>query len=141
MTNDRDSRVLAAFQQLPELMAYDQNLRCRGTYLTVEFMVEIGTVLFYLSIAGGRLVAFERGPELMRPWTFAFRAPVEAWSRFWQPIPEAGLNRPDVHGGEVCAALVSGLMAPQNLFQSNPALVSPNLHLLSFRWVESSEST
>jgi pimeloyl-ACP methyl ester carboxylesterase len=24
------------------------------------------------------------------------------------------LNRPDVHGGEVCAALVSGLMAPQS---------------------------
>ena len=23
------------------------------------------------------------------------------------------LNRPDVHGGEVCAALVSGLIAPQ----------------------------
>jgi pimeloyl-ACP methyl ester carboxylesterase len=26
----------------------------------------------------------------------------------------AWLNRPDVHGGEVCAALVSGLMAPQS---------------------------
>jgi pimeloyl-ACP methyl ester carboxylesterase len=26
----------------------------------------------------------------------------------------AWLNRPDVHGGEICAALVSGLMAPQS---------------------------
>lgn len=25
------------------------------------------------------------------------------------------LNRPDVHGGEICAALVSGLVAPQSL--------------------------
>ncbi len=90
MTNDRDSRVVAAFQQLPELVAHDQNLLRRGTYLTVDFMVEIGTVPFYLSIAGGRLVSLERGPQLMRPWIFAFRATAEAWSRFWQPVPEAG---------------------------------------------------
>jgi hypothetical protein len=90
MTNDSESGVVAAFQQLPELVADDKNLLRRGAYLTVEFMVEIGTVPFYLSIAGGRLVALERGPELMRPWTFAFRATVEAWSRFWQPVPEAG---------------------------------------------------
>jgi len=90
MTDDRESRVIAAFEQLPELVAHDQNLLRRGTYLTVELMVEIGTVPFYLSIAGGRLVALERGPALMRPWTFAFRATAEAWSRFWQPVPEAG---------------------------------------------------
>ena len=90
MTNDRDSRVEAAFQQLPELVADDRNLLRRGAYLTVDFMVEIGAVPFYLSIAGGRLVALERGPKLMRPWTFAVRASVEAWSRFWQPMPEAG---------------------------------------------------
>ena len=90
MTNDREARLVAAFQQLPELVADDQNLLRRGMYLTVDFMVEIGTVPFYLSIADGRLVALERGPALMRPWTFAFRASVEAWSRFWQPVPEAG---------------------------------------------------
>ena len=90
MTDDRESRVIAAFEQLPELVAHDQNLLRRGTYLTVEFMVEIATVSFYLSIVGGRLVALERGPALMRSWTFAFRATAEAWSRFWQPVPEAG---------------------------------------------------
>jgi hypothetical protein len=26
----------------------------------------------------------------MRPWVFAFRASIEAWDRFWQPMPEAG---------------------------------------------------
>ena len=90
MANDREAHLVAAFEQLPDLVAHDQNLLRRGAYLTVEFMVEIGTVPFYLSIAGGRLVTLERGPELMRTWTFAFRATAEAWRRFWQPVPEAG---------------------------------------------------
>jgi hypothetical protein len=51
MTNDSESRVVAAFQQLPELVAHDQNLLRRGTYLTVEFMVEIGTIC-RLPVAG-----------------------------------------------------------------------------------------
>ena len=90
MSSDSEALLVAAFQQLPELVADDRNLLRRGMYLTVDFMVEIGTVPFYLSIADGRLVALERGPALMRTWTFAFRASVEAWSRFWQPVPEAG---------------------------------------------------
>ncbi len=90
MTSESDSRAEAAFQQLPELVADDRNLLRRGAYLTVDFMVEIGAVPFYLSIVEGRLVALERGPKLMRPWAFAVRASVEAWSRFWQPMPAAG---------------------------------------------------
>ena len=90
MTKDLDSRIEAAFQRLPELVADDENLLRRGRYLTVDFMVEIGTIPFYLSIADGRLVALERGPKLMRPWSFAIRASLEALRRFWQPVPEAG---------------------------------------------------
>ena len=90
MSSDRSSRAEAAFLKLPEIVADDRNLLRRGAYLTVDFMVEIGAVPFYLSIVDGRLVTLERGPKLMRPWTFAVRASVEAWSRFWQPMPEAG---------------------------------------------------
>lgn len=90
MTNDSEARVVATFQLLPELVEHDQNLLRRGRYMTVEFMVEIGSVPFYLSVFDGRLAAMERGPKLMHPWTFAVRGTVEAWSRFWQTIPEAG---------------------------------------------------
>ena len=90
MAIDLESRAVAAFQKLPELVADDRNLQRRGAYLTVDFMVEIGSVPFYLSIVGGRLAALERGPKLMRPWVFAVRASIEAWNRFWQPMPEAG---------------------------------------------------
>ena len=90
MTSDSDDRAVAAFQRLPELVAHDQDLMLRGAYLTVEFMVAIDSVPFYLSIVRGRLVALERGPKLMRPWRFAIRGTVEAWNRFWQPTPEPG---------------------------------------------------
>lgn len=90
MTSDSDTPAVAAFQQLPELVAQDQDLLRRGASMTVQFMVEIGSVPFYLSIVEGRLVSLERGPALMRSWRFAIRGTVEAWTRFWQPVPEPG---------------------------------------------------
>ena len=90
MNNEACSPELAAFERLPELVENDQQLARAGRYLTVEFMVEVGSVPFYLSIDQGRLRSFEKGPQLMRPWTFAVRADEEAWNRFWQPIPEPG---------------------------------------------------
>ncbi|HEU5319549.1 MAG TPA: alpha/beta hydrolase, partial [Methylomirabilota bacterium] len=47
----------------------------------------------------------------------AFRALVGLEASDWQAPwydDTSWLHRPDVHGGEVCAALVSGLMAPQS---------------------------
>jgi pimeloyl-ACP methyl ester carboxylesterase len=60
---------------------------------------------------GGRIVlnlAIERASM--------FRALIGLESADYQApwYDTAWLNRPDVHGGEVCAALVSGLMAPQS---------------------------
>lgn len=60
---------------------------------------------------GGRVVlqlAQRHGPE--------FRALIglEAADHQLPWYDTAWLNRPDVHGGEVCAALVSGLVAPQS---------------------------
>ena len=43
-------------------------------------------------MAGGRLAAVERGPFLMRSWSFAVRASADAWARFWQPLPEPGYH-------------------------------------------------
>ena len=34
----------------------------------------------------------ERGPFLMRAWTFALRASAETWRRFWEPIPAPGYH-------------------------------------------------
>jgi hypothetical protein len=39
--------------------------------------------------AEGRLASVERGPFLMRPWTFALRASAETWQRFFGEIRAA----------------------------------------------------
>jgi hypothetical protein len=90
MKSDEEAKEVAAFERLPELVANDADLLRIGRYMTVDFMVEIGSVPFYLSVERGRLVTLEKGPLLMRPWTFAVRGTAEAWNRFWQPIPEPG---------------------------------------------------
>jgi len=90
MKHDGDGPAVAAFERLTELVDGDVCLARLGRFLTVEFMVEIGSTPFYLSIDQGRLKALERGPKLMRPWVFAVRGEEEAWMRFWQPIPEPG---------------------------------------------------
>ena len=43
-------------------------------------------------VAEGRVTAVERGPFLMRSWSFAVRASSDAWARFWRPVPEPGYH-------------------------------------------------
>jgi pimeloyl-ACP methyl ester carboxylesterase len=60
---------------------------------------------------GGRIVL-----KLAIEHATMFRALIGLESADYQApwYDTAWLNRPDVHGGEICAALVSGLMAPQS---------------------------
>lgn len=90
MADTEDRGAVAAFERLPDLVEGDPQLLRMGRYLTVDFMVEIGSTPFYLSIDRGRLRSFEKGPKLMQSWTFAVRGQEEAWVRFWQPVPEPG---------------------------------------------------
>jgi hypothetical protein len=70
----------------------DAGLVRRGRYLTATFLVEAGDTEFLVRVVEGRIAAVERGPFLMRSWTFALRAPAEAWERFWEPTPAAGYH-------------------------------------------------
>lgn len=90
MSTSAENQTVAAFERLPDLVKGDPNLLRLGRYLTTEFMVEIGSTPFYVAIDNGHLKEFEKGPLLMRPWTFAIRGEEEAWERFWRPIPDPG---------------------------------------------------
>ncbi|HSL51462.1 MAG TPA: hypothetical protein VK878_20505 [Candidatus Deferrimicrobiaceae bacterium] len=64
----------------------------RGRYLTATFLVEAGGTEFLVLVREGRIAGVERGPFLMRSWTFALRASAEAWERFWDPVPAPGYH-------------------------------------------------
>jgi hypothetical protein len=82
-------RMLA---RLPDLVNADAGLVRRGQRLTTTFLLAVGDTEYLIHVAAGRLAAVERGPFLMRSWSFAVRAPHDAWRRFWEPHPEPGYH-------------------------------------------------
>jgi hypothetical protein len=77
----------AMVAQLPALVNGDDPLVRRGRTLTTDVLLEIGDVPYYLSIAAGRIAGIERGPLVMRSWSFAIRGGEQAWRKFWLPLP------------------------------------------------------
>jgi hypothetical protein len=82
--------IAAVLERLAELVNADAALVRRGRYLSTTFLVETGATAWLVTVHEGRITAVERGPFLLRPWSFAVRASEEAWRRFWEPVPAAG---------------------------------------------------
>ena len=82
--------IAAVLDQLAELVNADAGLVRRGRYLSTTFLVETGSTAWLVSVHEGRVTDVERGPFLMRAWSFAVRASEDAWRRFWEPVPAAG---------------------------------------------------
>jgi len=78
--------------ELPVLVNADAGLVRRGLRLTTTFLLAVDDTEYLIHVAAGRLAAVERGPFLLRSWSFAVRAPADAWRRFWQPVPEPGYH-------------------------------------------------
>lgn len=79
-------------EDLPARVDADPVLVRRGRFVDTTFLVEIGDVPFLVEIHGGRVTGVRRGPFVMPSWTFALRAPAEAWAAFFQPVPPPGFN-------------------------------------------------
>ena len=79
-------------EQLAELVNADADLVRRGRYLSTTFLVQTGATAWLVTVHEGRVQKVERGPFLMRAWTFAVRAPETAWTKFWEPMPAAGFH-------------------------------------------------
>lgn len=88
----RSSEIEPAVVRLPELVNADAGLVRRGERLTTTFLLAVDDREYLVHVVGGRVTAVERGPFLMRSWTFAVRASADAWARFWQPCPEPGYH-------------------------------------------------
>ena len=63
-------RSMAQIEQLPRLVNEDADLVRRGAWVDLQFQVGLGAVPYYVTVAGGRIAAFERGPILMRSSRF-----------------------------------------------------------------------
>jgi pimeloyl-ACP methyl ester carboxylesterase len=79
-----------ALDLLADLVNRDAALVHRGRFLTTTFLLEAGDDAWLVRVTDGRLARVERGPFRLRSWTFAVRAPVATWLRFWDPVPEPG---------------------------------------------------
>src|SRR5262245_19262718 len=79
--------LAARIDALPKLVNEDPVLLRRGRMLNIDLMVELGGTPYYVSIERGRIARIERGPNIMRSWSFAIRGGEQAWRQFWQPFP------------------------------------------------------
>jgi hypothetical protein len=79
-------------ERLADLVNANAGLVRRGRYLSTTFLVETGDTAWLVTVHDGRVEKLERGPFLMRAWTFAVRAPEASWQKFWEPVPAAGFH-------------------------------------------------
>ena len=86
------AETLSSILSLPDLVNNDAGLVRRGRYLTITFLLGAGDTEFLVRVVEGRVAAVERGPFLMRSWTFALRASAETWQRFWESMPAPGYH-------------------------------------------------
>jgi len=77
---------------LATLVNGDESLVRRGRFLCTTFLLEIGDVEYLVKVVEGRVASLERGPFLMRAWSFALRASADAWERFWESTPAPGYH-------------------------------------------------
>lgn len=74
-------------ERLAALVNGDRALVRRGRTVNDDVLIEIGDMSFHVSIRNGEIAAVQRGPQLMRSWSFAVRGGAEAWRAFWQAEP------------------------------------------------------
>ena len=82
----------AMFDDLARWVNQNEALVRRGRYVTLDFLIESGSDGYLVRIVEGAVKSVTEGPFVMPNWTFALRAPREAWETFLQPRPPAGFT-------------------------------------------------
>ncbi len=73
--------------RFPALVNGDPWLVERRRFVTLDILIELGRVPYYLAFERGRVTALERGPKPLHSWRFALRAQEEAWRCHWEEMP------------------------------------------------------
>jgi hypothetical protein len=88
--SEGDAQEVARFLAVTRAVNEDPSLVRRGRWLTVDFIVQIGTTSCFVSVRGGRIESVETKPQIMRRSSFTIQAAPQDWNAFWQPIPKPG---------------------------------------------------
>ena len=78
------------FERLKDRVNGNPALLRRGKTCSTRFLLEMGEESYLVDIREGRIEAVTKRPFNMTSWTFALRAPREAWDEFFKPIPRPG---------------------------------------------------
>jgi len=76
--------------KLPELVNGDDWLVSMGRHMDTTFLVGVGEDDWLVTVRDGRIESVEKGPHVMRSWSFALRAARETWDAYWKPVPASG---------------------------------------------------
>jgi hypothetical protein len=79
-------------EQLKERVNSNERLLHRGRFVNTTFLLEVGADAWLIQIIAGRVANVASGPFVMPRWTFALRAPQEAWMKFWSHAPQPGFH-------------------------------------------------
>ena len=79
-------------ETLPERVNGNAALVRRGRFVDCAFLLEVGAQAWLVTIDRGRVAEVAKGPFVMPRWTFALRAPEDAWNRYWAAAPEPGYH-------------------------------------------------
>ena len=61
-----------------------------GREMNETFMLEMGETQYLVTVRAGRIEKVEKGPFVMRTWSFAIRAKRESWEQFFRSPPVPG---------------------------------------------------
>ena len=77
-------------RNLPEVVNGDPAIVRWGREMNETFMLEMGETQYLVTVRAGRIEKVEKGPFVMRTWSFAIRAKRECWEQFFRSPPVPG---------------------------------------------------
>ena len=80
------------FEELPRLVNDNKALVRRGRFVNATVLLETDDESYLLRISDGAVTAMTPGPFVQADWTFAMRAPREAWGKFLSANPPPGFT-------------------------------------------------
>jgi hypothetical protein len=66
----------------------DEHLVWRGRFVTADFVIQIGSVPFFVRIENGRIKEHRKGPPRFGSIAFFIKGTAEAWGAFWDNPPK-----------------------------------------------------